>query len=63
MKTSSSELEAAYKIVKKQAKKVRKLEDAQAEKDFLIQTESLKTKCKRYNHVDVKRIFVYPDTI
>lgn len=53
----------AYKIVKKQARKVRKLEDENAEKDFLILTEALKTKCKRYNHVDIKRIFVYPDTI
>lgn len=51
----------ARSSMKKEAKKVRKLNDLKQELDFLFFTESLKTKWQRYGHVDVNKIFVFPD--
>ncbi len=51
----------ARSAMKKEAKKVRKLSDKNQELDFLFFTESLKTKWQRYGHVDVSKIFVYPE--
>lgn len=51
----------ARSAMKKEAKKVRKLKDRDEELKFLFFTESLKTKWQRYGHVDVNKIFVYPD--
>lgn len=48
-------------IINKEAKKVRKLSDPQEELEFLFFTESLKTKWSRYGHVEISRIFVYPE--
>ncbi|GEM_PF-464023 len=47
--------------MKKEAKKVRKLNDRKQELDFLFFTEALKTKWQRYGHVDVNKIFVFPE--
>lgn len=51
----------ARSAMKKEAKKVRKLDDKSQELDFLFFTESLKTKWQRYGHVDVNKIFVFPE--
>ncbi|MCP4914258.1 MAG: hypothetical protein GY909_14190 [Oligoflexia bacterium] len=48
-------------IINKEAKIVRKLKDPTEETEFLFFTESLKTKWSRYGHVDINRIFVYPE--
>jgi hypothetical protein len=47
-------------ICKKEAKKVKKLKDSKEDENFLLFTESLKTKWQRYGHVDVERIFIFP---
>ncbi|MGB0455186.1 MAG: hypothetical protein ACPGJV_15875 [Bacteriovoracaceae bacterium] len=46
-------------IIKKEAKKVRKLEDTQEEHDFLLQIEYFTNKWKRYNHIAPERIFEF----
>lgn len=51
----------AKSAMKKESKKVRKLEDLGQELDFLFFTEALKTKWQRYGHVDVSKIFVFPE--
>ena len=51
----------ARSAMKKEARKVRKLNDKNQELDYLFFTESLKTKWQRYGHVDVNKIFVFPD--
>jgi hypothetical protein len=51
----------ARSAMKKEARKVRKLNDKAQELDYLFFTESLKTKWQRYGHVDVNKIFVFPD--
>lgn len=48
-------------IVKKECKIVRKLKNSEEESKFLFFTESLKTKWSHYGHVDVSKIFVYPE--
>ncbi len=49
----------AQKIITKNCKKIQKLKDINAEYDFLIQLEALKTKYMRFQHVDVKKIFIF----
>ena len=51
----------ARSAMKKEARKVRKLNDKGQELSYLFFTESLKTKWQRYGHVDVNKIFVFPD--
>ena len=51
----------ARSAMKKEARKVRKLNDKGQELDYLFFTESLKTKWQRYGHVDVNKIFVFPE--
>jgi len=51
----------AKSAMKKECRKVRKLKDPHQETEFLFFTESLKTKWQRYGHVDVNKIFVFPD--
>lgn len=53
--------EEAVGIVKKQAKVIRKKKNYGKENMFLLMTESLNTKWQRYGHVDIKKIFVYPE--
>jgi hypothetical protein len=53
--------EEAIGIVKKQAKFIKKKKNYGKENMFLLVTESLNTKWQRYGHVDVKKIFVYPE--
>ena len=47
------------RMIKKEVKKVRKLKDPMAEVELLLKIESLNTKCKRYGHVDIAKIFVF----
>lgn len=51
----------AANLMKKQAKRIRKSNDKSKEEKFLLFTESLKTKWQRYGHVDVKKIFIFPE--
>ncbi len=46
-------------ILVKESKKVRKLNDKTRDLDFLMEIEKLKTKWRRYGHVDPKKIFVF----
>ena len=47
-------------ILKKQSKKVRKLNSFEEELKFLIQLEALKTKSMHYSHIDPAKIFIFP---
>lgn len=51
----------AKKAMQKEAKRVRKLHNKRDDLDFLFFTESLKTKWQRYGHIDVNKIFVFPE--
>jgi len=46
-------------ILKKQAKKVRRLRDPQKELEFLLHLEALKLKWLRYGHVESHKIFMF----
>ncbi len=46
-------------ILKKQSKKVRKLNSFQEELGYLLQLESLKTKATHYSHIDPAKIFIF----
>lgn len=46
-------------IIKKQVKKVRKLAQPENENKFLLELEYLKTRWKRFGHVDASKIFVF----
>jgi hypothetical protein len=46
-------------ILKKQSKKVRKLNSFEEELNFLLHLESLKTKATHYSHIDPAKIFVF----
>ena len=46
-------------ILVKECKKVRKLNDKTRDLQFLMEVERLKTKWRRYGHVDPKKIFVF----
>jgi len=46
-------------ILKKQSKKVRKLNSFEEELKFLLQLESLKTKATHYGHIDPVKIFIF----
>lgn len=46
-------------ILKKQSKKVRKLNSFEEELKYLLQLESLKTKAMHYSHIDPTKIFVF----
>lgn len=50
----------SLKILKKQARKVRKLTTPAEETKFLLQVEALKNKWKNYNHVSAPQIFNFP---
>lgn len=43
----------------KECKRLRKLKNPQEEKNFLINLENLKTKWRRYGHIDSNKIFVF----
>ncbi|MEC8625221.1 MAG: hypothetical protein VXY34_10405 [Bdellovibrionota bacterium] len=45
--------------LRKQSKKLRKLNDIKQETDFLLKVESLKTKWVRYGHIEPDRIFSF----
>ncbi len=47
-------------ILKKQSKRVRKLNSFEEELKFLIQLEALKTKSMHYSHIDPAKIFIFP---
>lgn len=46
-------------ILKKQSKKVRKLNNFDEELEFLLHLESLKTKAMHYAHIDPAKIFIF----
>ena len=46
-------------ILVKECKKVRKLNDRTRDLEFLMEVERLKTKWRRYGHVDPKKIFAF----
>lgn len=46
-------------ILKKQSKKVRKLNNFEEELKYLLQLESLKTKAMHYSHIDPSKIFIF----
>ncbi len=48
-------------MIKKQIKKVRKLADPIIEESFLLEVEKLKTKWKRFGHVDPSKIFTFEE--
>lgn len=48
-------------MIKKQIKKVKKLDDPEIEEAFLLEVEKLKTKWKRFGHVDPSKIFTFKD--
>jgi hypothetical protein len=48
-------------ILKKQAKKVRKLNDHQIEVSFLLNLEALKNRWARYGHIEASKIFYFND--
>lgn len=43
----------------KESKKVRRLNDRKRDMQFLLKIEALKTKWRRYGHIDPKKIFVF----
>lgn len=46
-------------ILKKQSKRVRKLNSFEEELNYLLQLESLKTKAMHYSHIDPSKIFIF----
>jgi hypothetical protein len=46
-------------ILKKQSKKVRKLNSFEEELGFLLKLEALKTKAMHYSHIDPSKIFIF----
>ena len=48
-----------YSILKKQSRKVRKLNNQEEEENFLLQLENFKTKSLQYGHVDSEKIFTF----
>ena len=51
--------QGVQKILKKQSKKVRKLNSFEEELNFLLQLENLKTKATHYSHIDPAKIFIF----
>lgn len=45
--------------LKKESKKVRKLNNIEEEETFLLKLENLKTRSKNYGHLDASKIFVF----
>ena len=43
----------------KESKKVRKLQDKKRDLQFLMTVEKLKTKWRRYGHIEAKKIFQF----
>jgi hypothetical protein len=48
-------------LLTKQCKKVRKQKDPAKEVEFLLRVEFLKTKWRRYGHIEASKIFVFED--
>jgi hypothetical protein len=48
------------RILSKEAKKIRKLNDLDIEEKFLLEIESLNNKWKRYGHLDPQKVFQFP---
>lgn len=46
-------------VLKKQSKKVRKMNSFEEELNFLLHLESLKTKSMHYSHIDPNKIFIF----
>lgn len=46
-------------VLKKQSKKIRKLNSFEEELKYLLQLESLKTKAMHYSHIDPTKIFIF----
>lgn len=46
-------------ILKKQSRKIRKLNSFDEELQYLLQLESLKTKAMHYSHIDPSKIFIF----
>jgi hypothetical protein len=48
-----------YSILKKESKKIRKLNNDSQEEEFLLKLENLKTKSIQYGHLDATKIFQF----
>lgn len=48
-----------YSILKKESKKIRKLNNQEEEENFLLQLENYKTKSLQYGHVNSEKIFTF----
>lgn len=48
-------------LITRQCKKVRKQKDPRKEVEFLLRLEFLKTKWRRYGHIEASKIFVFED--
>lgn len=51
--------QGVQKVLKKQSKKIRKLNSFEEELNYLLQLESLKTKATHYSHIDPTKIFIF----
>lgn len=51
--------QGVQKLLKKQSKKIRKLNSFEEELNFLLQLEALKTKATHYSHIDPTKIFIF----
>jgi len=51
----------ARSILKKQAKKVFKLNDSKKENEFLLNVEALKERARCYSHLEAKKIFIFEE--
>ena len=49
----------ALNSIKKESKRIRKLNDYNSEFDFLTKLQKLKTKSKDYNHISPEKIFTF----
>lgn len=49
-----------FSILKKESKKIRKLNSLEEEESFLLTLEKLKTKSLHYGHLNSEKIFVFP---
>lgn len=46
-------------ILKKECKRMRKVEDKRKEEEFLLKVESLKNKSLQYGHIDSSKLFIF----
>ena len=49
-------------VLKKESKKIRKLEDIKAEEEFLLNVEALRNKALQYGHIDSQKLFKFANS-